>query len=75
MPRLRRALVSVGDSSEKQIDTACPNRIEVAAQLKSINRFFPRGHPREGTIGKRVKIPHCPATVNGDESRNNATDE
>jgi hypothetical protein len=25
-------------------------------------------------IGKRVKPPHCPATVNGDESRNNATD-
>ena len=29
---------------------------------------------RKEIIGKRVKTPHCPATVNGDESRNNATD-
>lgn len=25
-------------------------------------------------IGKGVRFPHCPATVNGDENRNDATE-
>jgi hypothetical protein len=30
---------------------------------------------RAEIIGKGVRFPHCPATVNGDESRNYATEQ